>query len=73
LRGSVQGRAITAVHRWADGVTDRVFVLGQMHGNETACVDIARRLESAPLPANTDLSVIATINPDGHGSGRLPT
>ena len=70
---SVQGQAITAVHRWADWATDRVFVLGQMHGNETAGVDIARRLESALMPANTDLWVIATMNPDGHRSGRLPT
>ena len=65
---SVQGRAITAVHRWTDGAKDRVLVLGQMHGNEKAGVDIARRLESAPLPANTDLWIIATMNPDGNAA-----
>ncbi len=63
---SVQGRAITAVHRWTEGAKDRVLVLGQMHGNEKAGIDIARRLESAPLPANTDLWIIPTMNPDGN-------
>ncbi len=66
---SVQGRAITAVHRWTDGATDRVLVLGQMHGNEKAGVDIARRLETAPLPANADLWIVATVNPDGNAAG----
>ena len=66
---SLQGRPITAVHRWMDGATDRVLVLGQMHGNEKAGLDIARRLETAPLPANTNLWVIATMNPDGNAAG----
>lgn len=66
---SVQGRPITAVHRWTDGATNRVVVLGQMHGNEKVGVDIARRVESAPLPANTDLWIIATMNPDGNAAG----
>ena len=65
---SLRDRPITAVHRWTDGATNRVVVLGQMHGNEKAGVDIARRLESAPLPANTDLWIIPTMNPDGNAA-----
>ena len=66
---SLRDRPIIAVHRWTDGATNRVVVLGQMHGNEKAGVDIARRVESASLPANTDLWAIATMNPDGNAAG----
>ena len=69
IGASLRDRPITAVHRWTDGATNRVVVLGQMHGNETAGVDIARRVASAALPANTDLWIIPTMNPDGNAAG----
>jgi hypothetical protein len=67
---SVQGRRIYAVRRWTPGATKRVLVIGSMHGNEKAGHGVTYRLRRAPLPANVDLWIIPTINPDGVAATR---
>ena len=64
---SVQGRDITAVHRYWPGVKNakRLVVIGSIHGDEPAGTRVARRLRTAPLPRNVDLWIIPTANPDG--------
>jgi murein peptide amidase A len=69
---SVDGRKIVAYHRFHDGETWRrtVVVIGQMHGNETAGRDVARRMLHGPLPRHLDLWVIISVNPDGFAADR---
>lgn len=64
---SVQGREIVAYHRFTAGrVGSKPFlVLGQMHGNEESGKRVVAALRSRVLPANLDLWVIPTLNPDG--------
>ena len=62
---SVQGRALVAVHRWAPGATKRVLVIGNMHGDEKAGIKVIDRLRTRAVPANVDLWLIPSINPDG--------
>lgn len=62
---SVQGRALVAIHRWAPGATKRVLVIGNMHGDEKAGIRVIDRLKTRTLPANVDLWLIPSINPDG--------
>jgi murein peptide amidase A len=67
---SVQGRAIVAVHRWADAATRTVLVVGSMHGDERAGMRVVRRLRTAALPAGVDLWLVRTMNPDGTAADR---
>ncbi len=67
---SVEGRPITAVHRpgapSADGSsTVTVLVIGVIHGDEQAGLDIVDRLGSLPVPDGIDLYLIDSMNPDG--------
>jgi protein MpaA len=62
---SVQGRALIAIHRSAPGATKRVLVIGVIHGNEKAGWWVIERLKRWDVPANVDLWLIPTINPDG--------
>lgn len=70
LGTSVQGRAIVAVHRWTDGATQPVLVIGSMHGDERAGMRVVRRLRAVALPAGVDLWTIRTMNPDGTAADR---
>ena len=69
LGRSVQDRPITAVHRpdgdgdGADAVT--VVVIGVIHGDEPAGLDIVSRLHELPLTDDVELYLIDTMNPDG--------
>lgn len=62
---SVQGRALVAIHRWAPGATKKVLVIGNMHGDEKAGLKVIERLKTRAVPANVDLWLIPSINPDG--------
>ncbi len=66
---SVEGRPITLL---ADGAPDaelRALVVGDIHGDETAGMRIARRLVAGAAPPRTELMVVPTINPDGVAAG----
>lgn len=68
---SVQGRPIVAVHRWYPGAADRtVLVIGSIHGDERAGLRVVTRLTRRRLPANLDLWVVRTVNPDGTAAHR---
>jgi predicted deacylase len=62
---SVEGRTIWAVHRYRPGATRRVVVIGQVHGDERAGVTVARMLQRLDPPAQLDLWIVPTANPDG--------
>lgn len=68
LGHSVEGRPIVAYEVGDPGAARRELVIGCIHGNETAGVAIARRLERAS-PAGLDLWVVPVLNPDGAAAG----
>jgi protein MpaA len=69
LGRSVQGRLITArvVGRRAGG--RRILVIGCIHGNETAGIQVARALVAGPAPPHATLWIVADLNPDGVAGG----
>jgi murein peptide amidase A len=83
LGTSVDGRPIVAVHRVrattaaldpadpaAAGIR-RVLVIGNIHGDEQAGLRVVRRLLAREhLPAELDLWLIRTVNPDGTAADR---
>jgi protein MpaA len=66
---SVGGRPIVLLSSDQAGAALKVLVFGDIHGDETAGMRIARRLASAPPPRRTQLMVVPTINPDGVAAG----
>jgi protein MpaA len=64
---SVQGRAIYAYER-GDPYSPTVLVVGSIHGNEAAGIDVARRLLRMQPPEGVDLWVIPSLNPDGRAA-----
>jgi succinylglutamate desuccinylase len=63
---SVSGRPIVALHRAHAGATRTVLVIGNVHGDEQAGIRVVRRLrDRAGLPADLDLWLVPTANPDG--------
>lgn len=62
---SVEGRPIVSVRKGASNATITVLVLGAVHGDEAAGMRIVRRLMAAAVPANAQLLLVPTINPDG--------
>jgi hypothetical protein len=67
---SVDGRPIVAIHRWTDGATRTLMVVGNMHGEEQAGLRVVRRLRTAALPVGLDLWLVPTMNPDGTPADR---
>jgi protein MpaA len=61
---SVEGRPITAVRR-GDPDGRAVLVIGVIHGDEQAGLDIVERLETLPVPDGVDLYLVDSMNPDG--------
>ena len=61
---SVEGRPITALRR-GDPDGRRVLVIGVIHGDEQAGLDIVDRLTTLPVPDGVDLYLIDAMNPDG--------
>ncbi len=68
---SVRGRAIVAIHRAREGATRTVLVIGSIHGDEQAGLRVVRRLRDREhLPADLDLWLVPTVNPDGTAADR---
>ncbi len=62
---SVDGRGIFA-HRLGDpNASIKAVILGEMHGDEPAGVQLARAIISGPTIRHIDLWVVPTMNPDG--------
>ena len=68
LGRSVDGRPIVAYEVGDRRSRRRELVVGCIHGNESAGVAIARRLEHAS-PSGLDLWVVPVLNPDGMAAG----
>ncbi len=68
LGRSVRGRRIEAVERGNPEASRKVLVFGSIHGNETAGIAIARRLERVLPPAAAGLWIVRKLNPDGVAS-----
>ena len=67
---SVQGRPLIAYHRKGSPVpTRRVLVFGVIHGDEHAGRLVTDQLMTVALPADLDLWIVSTINPDGEVVG----
>ncbi|HEX4698483.1 MAG TPA: DUF2817 domain-containing protein [Actinomycetes bacterium] len=68
---SVDGRPIVAIHRARPGATRVVLIIGCIHGNEQAGMRVVRMLrDRANLPADLDLWLVPTVNPDGVAADR---
>jgi protein MpaA len=68
LGHSVEGRPIVAFEVGNQAAGRRELVVGCIHGDETAGVAIAHRLERAS-PVGLDLWVVPVLNPDGAAAG----
>lgn len=66
---SVRGRPIVATALGDSDASRRVLVVGCIHGNESAGIAIAHRLESVATPEQALLWVIEDLNPDGVAAG----
>jgi protein MpaA len=69
LGRSVDGRLISAVETGDPDAQRRTLVVGCIHGTERAGIAIANRLISTSPPTETDLWIIADLNPDGVAAG----
>jgi protein MpaA len=61
---SVEGRPLTAVRR-GDRDGRRVLVIGVIHGDEQAGLQIVALLGELPVPSGVDLFLVDAMNPDG--------
>jgi murein peptide amidase A len=69
LGHSERGRAIR-VQRYGDFSSPRtILAVGCIHGNECEGVEITRRLAQGPHPAELDLWIVHSLNPDGRRLG----
>jgi predicted deacylase len=67
----VSGRDLVAFHRVGSSTpTRRVVVVGTVHGEEPAGVQVVDALRATVLPADLDLWLVPTGNPDGLAVGR---
>jgi protein MpaA len=66
---SLQGRAIVAFRSGEPSASERVLVIGCVHGNESAGMRIARRLAAGPPPRDAALWIVPSLNPDGVAAG----
>ena len=67
LGRSWQGRPITAIEVGSPSGTP-VLVVGDVHGNETAGIAVARALARS-APRDLDLWIVPDLNPDGVAAG----
>ena len=65
---SANGRDLTAVRMGTPGGRV-VLVIGVIHGDEDKGIRVTQLLRTLPTPANTDLWIIDSINPDGQANG----
>ena len=66
---SVDRRPIVAINIGDPDASQRVLVVGCIHGNETAGIAIAESLIAAAPPPEVDEWVILNLNPDGAAAG----
>jgi protein MpaA len=69
LGRSVDGRPIVAIESGDFDASERVLVVGCIHGNETAGIAIANRLAQTVPPRELDLWIVPVLNPDGAAAG----
>jgi predicted deacylase len=62
---SVQGRAIRAFHLGDPSSHRTAIILGNMHGDEKAGIQVVDALRSGSPISGVDLWVVPTMNPDG--------
>lgn len=67
---SVQGRPIYVRHIHYPGAKVKVLVIGAIHGDERAGLRVVHELRSRTVPANVDLYLLRTPNPDGVAADR---
>ncbi|HKR98243.1 MAG TPA: M14 family zinc carboxypeptidase, partial [Candidatus Dormibacteraeota bacterium] len=65
LGRSVEGRAIVAAEVKPASARAAVLVVGCIHGNEPAGIEVARAVRHAGAIPGIDLWVIDDLNPDG--------
>ncbi len=61
---SVEGRPITLIRRGVPGGA-RVLVIGVIHGNEPAGLEVVERLRTVAVPEGVELFLVPSMNPDG--------
>lgn len=66
---SVRGRPIVLFRSGPPAASLKLLVFGDIHGDETAGMRIARRLIAAAPLRRAELLVVPTINPDGVAAG----
>lgn len=66
LGRSVQGRGFYAYQVGDPGAAKTMVLLGQMHGNEHAGVDIVQTIRHGAQVLGVNLWVVPTLNPDGN-------
>jgi N-acetylmuramoyl-L-alanine amidase len=70
LGRSVRGRRIAATEIGDPSARSKLLVFGAIHGDETAGIAIARRLQRSRAPAGADLWIVRDLNPDGAAAKR---
>jgi protein MpaA len=65
LGRSAQGRPIRAFELGNADAKREALVVGCIHGNETAGISVARKLEPGSPVAGVDLWIVPDLNPDG--------
>jgi hypothetical protein len=65
---SAAGRPIVAIDR-GDRASPPVLVVGCIHADECAGMEVVRRLKRMPLPPLTHLLLVPALNPDGRVIG----
>lgn len=70
LGESVQGRTIRAVRVGERDAERKALVVGSIHGDEPAGIDVTRRLRQFRNLRNVDIWVIDAVNPDGLAARR---
>jgi N-acetylmuramoyl-L-alanine amidase len=70
LGHSARGRRIAVTEIGDPATRNKLLVFGAIHGNETAGVAIALRLQRTRAPESADLWVVRNLNPDGAAAGR---
>jgi murein peptide amidase A len=69
LGRSEQGRPMIAVRVGPAHARVRIVVVGCIHGNEPAGIQVTQRLRELRPPPGTSVFLIDTLNPDGLGVG----
>jgi murein peptide amidase A len=66
---SVQGRPLVARVLGSSSAARKIVLVGCIHGDECAGRAILSAAEQAPAPANVQLWLVPTLNPDGEAAG----